>query len=121
MAVDAVSIVRVRDVLLVSMPSEPSDSTVAKLQEQLLGVIERAPARAVIIDAQHVDVLDSYFARALTETAQMVKLMGTDTVVAGIQPAVAMTAIELGLNLSALRAALDVDRAFDMIDQPEHE
>ena len=110
------SIVRVRDVLLVTMPPEPDDTTIAQLQEDVLQALDRRPAAGVVLDIAAVETFDSYFARTVDETARMVALMGGRTVVAGMRPAVAITATQLGLTLEGLLAALDVDRALDLLE-----
>ena len=81
------SIIRVRDILMVTMPAEPDDSTVSALQENVLGAMERHAAKGLILDISAVETVDSFFARTLSETAQMVKLMGGRTIIAGMRPA----------------------------------
>ena len=115
MADESISIVKVRDVLMVTMPADPDDATVSTLQERVLGVIEHSQAQGVILDISAVETLDSFFARTLAETAQMVALMGGRTVVAGMRPSVAITTTQLGLTLGGAMTALDVDRALDML------
>jgi len=93
------------------MPADPDDPTVAMLQEKVLGEMEAHEAKGLILDLSKVETFDSFFARTVTETANMISLMGGKTVIAGMRPAVAITATQLGLNLSAAYTALDVDRA----------
>jgi rsbT antagonist protein RsbS len=112
---DAISVIKVRELLMVTMPSDPDDSTVAALQENVLNAMERhAATRGLILDISSVDTLDSFFARTVAETAQMVMLMGGRTIIVGMRPAVAMTATQMGLKLGNIETALSVDRAFDM-------
>jgi len=89
---------------------------VSRLQEQVLEATARHGLKGVILDISAVDTLDSYFARALAETAQMVALMGGRTVVAGMRPSVAITTIQLGITLGGVMSALDVDRALDLLE-----
>ena len=114
-----VTVMRVRNVLLVTMPSDPDDSTISALQDQVLGAMEREPARGLVLDISAVETLDSFFARTLAETAQMVALMGGRTVIAGMRPGVAITTTQLGLTLGNARSALDVDRALDLLEATE--
>ena len=116
MGVAPTSIVRVRDVLLVTMPPEPDDTTIARLQDDVLAALDRHGAGGVVLDIAAVETFDSYFARTVDETARMVGRMGGRTVVAGMRPAVAITATQLGLTLEGLLTALDVDRALDQLD-----
>jgi rsbT antagonist protein RsbS len=108
-----ISVIKVRDVLIVTMPPDPDDSTVTALQERVLGAMEKHVPKGVILDISSVETLDSFFARTLTETAQMVQLMGGRTIVAGMRPAVAVTSTQMGLTLGNIETALNVDRALD--------
>jgi rsbT antagonist protein RsbS len=108
-------VMRVRDVLMVTMPGDPNDSTVGELQERVLSAMEQQPANGLVLDLSAVDTLDSFFARTVAETTRMVELMGGRTVIAGMRPSVAITAIQLGLTLGHAVATLDVDRAFDFL------
>ena len=111
---EAISVIKVRDLLMVTMPSDPDDSTVSALQEKVLAAMERYAGLGLILDISSVDTLDSFFARTVSETAQMVMLMGGRTIIVGMRPAVAMTATQMGLTLGNIETALSVDRALDM-------
>ena len=113
----SVSVVKVREILLVTVPPDPDDGTVSGLQKDILDNLERFEAKGVILDLSLVNTLDSYFARMVIETGQMVSLMGGRTIIAGMQVGVAITAVQLGLTLGNLLTALDVDRAMDMLEQ----
>ena len=112
---ESVSVVKVRDVLMVTMPADPDDATVAALQDQVLKAMEQYWAKGLVLDISAVDILDSFFARTVAETAQMVALMGGRTVIAGMRPSVAITVTQLGLTLGQTLTALDVDRALDLL------
>lgn len=112
---DNVSVVKIRDVLLVSVPSEPDDPTISSLQEQVLHAMERHEARGLVLDLSTVEIVDSFFARMIAETAQMVALMGGRTVIAGMRAPVAITVTQLGLALGTTATALTVDRALDRL------
>jgi rsbT antagonist protein RsbS len=112
---DAVNVIKVRDVLLVTMPADPDDPTVSALQERVLQAMDASAARGVVLDISAVESLDSFFARTVVETARMVRLMGGETVITGMRPSVAITATELGFTLGTVQTALDVDRALDML------
>ena len=117
MSNENISVIRVRDLLMVTMPSDPDDATVSALQEKVLGAMERHEAKGVVLDISSVETLDSFFARTVAETAQMVGLMGGRTIIAGMQPAVAVTATQIGLTLGKIETALNVDRALDMVEK----
>src|SRR5205085_1907530 len=109
-----ISVVKVRDLLLITMPPDPDDPTVSALQEQVLNAMERHQSKGVLLDISKVETLDSFFARTVSETAEMVTLMGGRTIIAGMRPAVAITATQIGLTLNDIETALSVDRALDL-------
>ena len=115
MAEEGISVVKVRDVLMVTMPADPDDASVSALQMKVLRMMEQSEATGVVLDISAVETLDSFFARTVTETAQMAALMGGRTVIAGMRPSVAITATQLGLTLGSTMTALDVDRALDTL------
>jgi rsbT antagonist protein RsbS len=107
------SVVKVREILMVTMPADPDDSTVASLQQNVLSAMERYSAKGLILDISSVETLDSFFARTISETAQMVSLMGGRTLIVGMRPMVAITATQMGLALGNIETALNVDLALD--------
>jgi rsbT antagonist protein RsbS len=118
MSSENIAVLKVQDVLLVSVPPDPDDPTVSALQERVLEAMTRHDARGLVLDISTVQTLDSFFARVVTETVQMVALMGGRTVVAGMRPSVAVIATQLGLTLGHTETALDVDRAFERLRGP---
>jgi rsbT antagonist protein RsbS len=116
MAAESFSVIKIRDVLMVTVPSDPDDETVSELQERVLQAMERYQAKGLVLDISTVETLDSFFARTVTETVQMVGLMGGRTVIAGMRASVAITATQLGLTLGEALTALDVDRAVALLD-----
>jgi rsbT antagonist protein RsbS len=121
MAEENITVIKIRNVLLVTMPPEPDDSTIMALQAKTLESMERHEAKGLVLDISGVETLDSFFARTISETAQMVRLMGGRTIIAGMRPAVAVTATQLGLALRHVETALDVDRALDRLAAPPPE
>jgi len=114
----AISVIKFRDILMVTMPPDPDDSTIAALQDRVLTAMERHAAKGLILDISAVETLDSFFARTVSETAQMVTLMGGRTIIVGMQPAVAVTATQMGLTLGEIETALTVERAMDQVEKP---
>jgi len=114
----AISVIKVRDILMVTMPSDPDDSTISALQDGVLRAMERNSAQGLILDISAVETLDSFFARTVSETAQMVTLMGGRTIIVGMQPAVAVTATQMGLTLGQIETALSVERALNQFTLP---
>jgi len=116
---ESISVIKLRNTLLVTMPADPDDSTVAALQERTLEAMSQHDVRGLVLDLSKVEILDSYFARTVSETAQMVGLMGGDTIIAGMRPSVAITATELGVTLGKTRTVMTVDRALEIAAQPD--
>lgn len=119
MPAESISVIRVRGLLMVTLPPDPDDPTIAALQDQVLHAMERCEAKGLVLDISTVETLDSFFARTIAETAQMVGLMGGRTVIAGMRASVAVTATQLGLTLGQTLTALDVDRALNLLDGAE--
>ena len=115
MAGDSITVIKIRDVLMVTMPADPDDATIMALQAKTLESMERHEAKGLVLDISAVETLDSFFARTISETALMVSLMGGRTIIAGMQPSVAVTATHLGLALRRVETALSVDRALDRL------
>ena len=116
MALESISVVKLHDLLLVTMPPDPDDETISALQERVLQAMALYEARGLVLDISTVQTLDSFFARTVAETVQMVALMGGRTVLAGMRASVAVTAIQLGLTVGNALTALDVDRALDLLN-----
>ena len=116
MPAESISVIKLRNILLVTVPPDPDDETVSALQEQVLEAMARHEAKGLVLDISTVQILDSFFARTIAETVQMVALMGGRTVLAGMRASVAVTATQLGLTLGGALMALDVDRAFERLD-----
>ena len=113
-----IPILRIDQTLLVSIQAELRDATVRALQEDVLQAIERTAARALVIDLTGLEIVDSYVARMLADTSRMAKLMGTETILAGMRPEVAGVLVRMGYRLQGLRTALNIDEALEMIARP---
>jgi rsbT antagonist protein RsbS len=115
MIAENISVIKVRECLLVTVPADPDDDTISALQEQVLSAMARHEAKGLVLDISTVQTLDSFFARTVAETVQMVALMGGRTILAGMSAHVAITATQLGLTLGHAESALNVDLAFDRL------
>jgi rsbT antagonist protein RsbS len=116
MALESISVIKLRDLLLVTVPPDPDDETISALQERVLQAMALYEAKGLVLDISTVQTLDSFFARTVAETVQMVTLMGGRTVLAGMRASVAVTATQLGLTVGNALTALDVDRALDLLN-----
>lgn len=121
MSAASISVIKVRDLLLVTVPPEPDDETISDFQEKVLEAMARYEAKGLVLDISTVQTLDSFFARTLTETASMVSLMGGRTVLTGMRADVAVTATQLGLGLRMgnILTALDVDHALNLLQKTD--
>lgn len=95
--------------LVASIQGELSDAELLQLRDQLITQVKQFRSRGVIIDVTVLDIMDSFAARTLRSIAQMAKLLGAKTVIAGIQPEVAMSMVQLGLTLDHAIIALDLE------------
>lgn len=120
MAESSITVVKVHDVLMVTMPPEPDDPTITALQDKVLDAMVQYSPNGLVLDISAVDIVDSFFARTMAETAQMVSLLGGRTVIAGMRPSVAITTVQLGLSLGLATTALDVDTALDLLSGALH-
>ncbi len=107
--IERIPILALGDVLLVSIQVDLHDRLALELQDSLTERIAESGASGVIIDISLLDTVDSFMARMLANLASMARLLDADVVLAGMQPAVAMTLVELGLSLPGIRTALNVD------------
>ncbi|RWR04312.1 STAS domain-containing protein [Siminovitchia fortis] len=112
-----IPILKLKDCLLVSIQWELDDQTALSFQEHLLQKIHTTNARGVVIDITSIDFIDSFIAKVLGDVMEMSKLMGAKVVITGIQPAVAITLIELGIRLEDVMTALDLENGLDKLQQ----
>lgn len=106
-----VPIIRVDDTLIATVLDDLTDRDALALQTDLGAMLERTDARGVILDLTVVETVDSFLGRLLNDVAVHTRLMGARTVVVGIQPAVAITLVEFGLQLTGVHTALDPTKA----------
>ncbi|CAL9354232.1 STAS domain-containing protein [Streptomyces sp. NPDC057838] len=112
-----VPVLRLGDVLLVTLQGDLHDSTAQQLQQDLAETISRTGVHGVLIDISGVEIVDSFLGRVLAEIAAQAKLLAARTVVAGMRPAVAITLVELGLTLPGLRTALSTEAGMELLTQ----
>jgi rsbT antagonist protein RsbS len=112
----SVAILRQGNYLIASIQGDLSDREVLALRDELSERVGMYRARGVIVDVGPLDVIDSFVARSLRSIAVIAGLRGARTVIAGIQPDVAIAMVQFDLNLEPLRAALDLDEALALLD-----
>jgi rsbT antagonist protein RsbS len=115
MSAARIPILKVGRVLIVPIQVDMDDQTVIHLQERILSELERTGARGVLIDISLLEMVDSFIGRMLSDIAAMARIMDARTVVVGMQPAVAITLVELGLELKGVETVLNVDEGFQLL------
>jgi rsbT antagonist protein RsbS len=120
---EKIPILKMGDFLLVTIQVDMHDQMAAALQDDLTSKIAQLNAKGVLIDISSLDIVDSFIGRMLANTSTMARVLGAQTVVVGMQPAVAITLVELGVNLSGIPTALNVERGMAMlrrdVDNPD--
>ena len=112
---DRIPILRMGQFLLVTIQMDLRDTVVERLQEDLAQMVDREGAKGVLIDLSAVEMVDSFIARTIARIATTSRFQDAQTVVVGMQPAVAITLVELGLSLPSVRSALDVEQGMDLL------
>ena len=112
---DRIPILRMGDLLLVTIQVDMHDQLASALQDDLTSKITEVSAKGILIDISSLDIVDSFIGRMLANTSAMARVLGAEAVVVGMQPAVAITLVELGLNLSGVHTALDVEKGMETL------
>lgn len=107
--------------LLVTIQVDLMDQTALALQDDLASKIERVGATGVLIDISALEIVDSFIGRMLASISGIANVLGAASVVVGMQPAVAITLVELGLSLDGVRTALNVERGMELLRQSTQE
>jgi rsbT antagonist protein RsbS len=111
-----IPLLKIEDFLIVSFQTELSDDEIDKLREEILDRIKATNARGLIIDITALKIIDSFMARSLSSIATTATLLGAKTVVVGMQPAVALTLVELGLRIKwNIQTALNLERGINLL------
>jgi rsbT antagonist protein RsbS len=113
--VERIPILKMGDFLLVTIQVDMHDRLAMTLQDDLTSRIVSARAKGVLIDISALEIVDSFIGRMLGDIAAMSRVLDAETVVVGMRPAVAITLVELGLSLTGVRTALNVERGMDLL------
>ncbi len=112
---DKIPILRMGQFLLVTIQVDLYDRLAVNLESDLVQMVNKTGARGVLIDISAVSIVDSFMGRIIGNIANMSKIMDAETVVVGMQPAVAITLIELGLPLTGVHTSLNVERGMELL------
>jgi rsbT antagonist protein RsbS len=118
---ERIPILKMGRYLLVTIQVDMHDRLAMALQDDLMEQIRRHRAVGVLIDISALDLVDSFIGRMLGNIAAMARVLDADTVVTGMRPAVAITLVELGLSLTGVRTALDVERGMALLEAAREE
>ncbi len=114
---ERIPILRMGNFLLVTIQVDMHDKLALTLQDDLTTRIAEVGARGVLIDISSLEIVDSFIGRTLANIASMARILDAETVVVGMQPAVAITLVELGMSLPGIRTALNVESGMQFLQQ----
>jgi rsbT antagonist protein RsbS len=112
---DRIPILRMGEFLLVTIQVDMHDQLALVLQDDLTRAIEKHGAKGVLIDISALEMVDSFIGRMISDISGMARILDAKTVVVGMQPAVAITLVELGLSLTGVATALNVERGMQLL------
>jgi len=111
-----IPIIKIRDFLIVSIQVDMHDKMAIQLQSQILTEIAKTGAKGVLIDISVLEMVDSFIGRMLSGMASMAAIMDAAVVIVGMQPAVAITLVELGLEMPGVDTALNMEKGIEMLE-----
>ena len=114
---DKIPILKMGNFLLVTIQVDLYDRLALNLEADLVQMVNKTSARGVLIDISAVSIVDSFMGRIIGNIASMSKILDAETVVVGMQPAVAITLIELGLPLKGVHTALNVEKGMKLLKE----
>jgi rsbT antagonist protein RsbS len=113
---ERIPILRIGKFLLATIQVDMHDQLALQLQDDLTAAIQRHSAKGVLIDISALEMVDSFIGRMISDISNMGRILDARTVLVGMQPAVAITLVELGLSLPGVATALNVDRGMAMLN-----
>jgi rsbT antagonist protein RsbS len=118
---ERIPILRMGDCLLVTIQVDMVDQTALALQDDLAAKISKTGAKGVLIDISALEIVDSFVGRMLASISGIARILDATTVVVGMQPAVAITLVELGMSLEGVKTALNVEKGMSLLLQSRAE
>lgn len=112
---ERIPILRMGEFLLVTIQVDMHDQLALRLQDDLSNTIQKFASRGVLIDISTLEMVDSFIGRMVSDISGLAKILGAETTLVGMQPAVAITLVELGLSLPGVATALNVERGMAML------
>jgi rsbT antagonist protein RsbS len=112
---EKIPILRMGEFLLVTIQIDMHDQLALKLQDDLSNTIQKYASKGVLIDISSLEMVDSFIGRMVADISGIGKILGAETILVGMQPAVAITLVELGLSLPGVATALNVERGMALL------
>jgi rsbT antagonist protein RsbS len=112
---EKIPILRMGEFLLVTIQIDMHDQLALKLQDDLSNAIQKNASKGVLIDISSLEMVDSFIGRMVADISSMGRILGAETILVGMQPAVAITLVELGLTLPGVATALNVERGMALL------
>ena len=112
---ERIPILRMGEFLLVTIQVDMHDQLALKLQDELSNAIQKYASKGVLVDISTLEMVDSFIGRMVADISGISRILGAETVLVGMQPAVAITLVELGLTLPGVRTALNAERGMQML------
>jgi len=112
---EKIPILRMGEFLLVTIQIDMHDQLALKLQDDLSNAIQKNASRGVLIDISTLEMVDSFIGRMVADISGIARILGANTILVGMQPAVAITLVELGLSLPGVATALNVERGMALL------
>ncbi|MBC9785295.1 STAS domain-containing protein [Heliobacterium chlorum] len=113
--VEKTSIVKIQNVLIVTLQGDIDDHSAQELQQEILQSVIHHQVSGVVIEVSQLKLVDSYMGRILSDTARMIRLMGAETLLVGLRPMVAITIVEMGLSIEGVKTALNLEDALEVL------
>jgi rsbT antagonist protein RsbS len=112
---DKIPILKIDDLLLVTIQADLYDGIASRLKSDLVQAVKKTSANGVLIDISAVSIIDSFMGGIIGQIAAMAHVLDADTVVVGMQPAVAITIVELGLPMQSVLYALNAEKGMELL------
>ena len=116
-----IPVIKLRGNLIVTVQTALSDRLVVLLKDDITSKILETRPRGLVIDLTGIDIMDSYISRAVRDIGLIAKLMGVKTIISGMDPMIAMTLIEMDMDLVSVKSALDLEDALDQLTEEDEQ
>ncbi|KNY26295.1 STAS domain-containing protein [Pseudobacteroides cellulosolvens] len=112
---EKIPILKINNILIVSLQGDLTDRSIVNFQQDILEKIYKNKAVGVLIDISVLDIIDSFLGRVISDTARMIRLLGSEIMIVGMKPCVAITLVELGLEIGSVNTALDMESGIEKL------